>query len=507
MTPPASRAFPILFRILILAYAFNQFSLITADPDLWGHLKFGEAAWMQKALPATDPYSYTAQGLPWVNHEWLAEIIYYLIYAALGSTGLLIFKLALGLFILHLLSALYFARENNAVVYLLVFLLLAQVMAPGFMIRPHLFTFFFLTLLIVLLQKFFDGNHKALAWAPLLMLVWANCHGGVVAGIGIFGAVAVVEGGRCLFSGEKHGKVLLGYFFLSCLALLITPGGYKLWVFFFESLSVPRAIGEWNPVPLRDTSFLEFKILTALFVVSLFVPVKNRLWEMVIIGLAVVYAFKHQRHTVLAAIVMIPYLPLKMAELIRRFHLQATLGTLSAPLRVVLQSAVVILTVVNLFAGFSKCQANDFKILVEPTRYPTYAAQFMRANAIDGNLLVPFDWGEYFIWKLPQSRVSIDGRFRTVYPDKIIRQHQAFVLGQPEGNRLLDDYPTDLVIIRKSDPNRNFMDRKTSWRKIYEDLISKIYIRKTQPPGSVEEKFQRKELIDPKVSPPFSFPG
>ena len=123
MTPHASRIYTLLFKILIFAYAFNQFSLITADPDLWGHLKFGEAAWVQKALPSTDPYSYTAQGLPWINHEWLAEIIYYLIYTALGSTGLLIFKLTLGLFILQLLASLYFSKENNPFIFLLTFIL------------------------------------------------------------------------------------------------------------------------------------------------------------------------------------------------------------------------------------------------------------------------------------------------------------------------------------------------------------------------------------------------
>jgi hypothetical protein len=479
MTQPANRIYALLFKVLILAYAFNQFSLISADTDLWGHLKFGEAAWMQNSLPSTDPYSYTAEGLPWVNHEWLAEIFYYLIYAALGSTGLLVFKLALGLFIIHLLSSLYFAKENNAYIYLLIFFLLVTVIAPGFMTRPHLLTFLFLTLLVVQLQQFFDGNLKALAWSPLLMLVWANCHGGVVAGIGIFGAVAAVEGGRCLYTGEKHGRILLGYFTLSCLALLVNPEGYKLWVFFFESLSVPRDIGEWNPVPLSGTGFLEFKILTALFVASLFVPGRKRLWEVLIIGLAIIYGFKHQRHTVLAAIVMIPYLPLKMAEFSRRFHIQETLDGLSTQVSMVLKSAIVILTVGHLFVGLSKYQTSDFKILVEPGRYPTYAAQFLLANGINGNALVPFDWGEYFIWKLPESRVSVDGRFRTVYPDKILRQHMAFTAGQPEGDGLLKDFPTDLVVIRKSDPNRNFMENKTEWLKFYEDPLAKIYIRKS----------------------------
>ena len=506
MTPSTSSYYPFLFKLLILAFAFDQFSLIAADPDLWGHLKFGQQAWLQKSLPETDPYSYTAQGLPWINHEWLSEILYYLIYASLGSTGLLIFKMALGLFILQLLSSLYFSKESNPFIYIVYFMLITSVMAPGFMSRPHLMTFLFLTLLVVLLQKFFDGNRKALAWAPALMLVWANSHGGVVAGIGIFGAVTAIEWVRCLFTKEKHGNQLLGFFLLSCLALLINPYGYKLWTFFFQTLSVPRAISEWNPVPLIGTAHWHFKILAGLFVLSLFLPGRKRLWEILIISLAILYAFLHQRHTVLAVIVMTPYLPLKFAELAKRIPIRRNVNW-SPPVHVVLKMSLVALTLFHIFMGFSKNRANDFKILVEPGFYPTYAAQFMLANGISGNLLTPFDWGEYFIWKLPDSRVSIDGRFRTVYPEKIIQQHEAFTRGQPLGKELLENYPTEIVVVRKSDPNRIAMDKEIRWLKIYEDPIAKIYIGKSSPPGPIEEKFMNQTLFDPPDPPPFSFPG
>lgn len=506
MPPSASRFYPLLSKIFIFAFAFDQFSLITADPDLWGHIEFGREAWLQKSPPTTDPYSYTAQGLPWINHEWLSEILYYLIYSWMGSSGLLMFKAALGLFILHLLSSLYFAKESNAFVYMIYFTLMATVMAPGFMTRPHLMTFLFLTLLMVLLQKFFSGDRKALAWAPVLTLVWANSHGGVVAGIGIFAAVTAVESARRLFTKENQDKTLSWFFALSCLALLVNPYGYKLWVFFFQTLTVPRDISEWNPVSLTGTTHLQFKVLAGFFALSLFIPGRKRPWEILIITLAVVYAFLHQRHTVLAVIVMTPYLPLKMAELANRIHLKSIIDGLSPTTHAVLKLSLAALTALHLFSGFSKNRANDFNILVEPGRYPTYAAQFMRANEINGNLLTPFDWGEFFIWTAPGSRVSIDGRFRTVYPEKLIRRHNAFATGQPQGKGLLEDYPTDIVVIRKSDLNRNKMDKEINWLKIYEDSIAKIYIKKTSPPGPVEKKFLEQKLLHPSDPPSFSFP-
>ena len=83
------------------------------------------------------------------------------------------------------------------------------------------------------------------------MLLWVNSHGGVVAGLGIFGMITAVEVIRCYKTGESRGILLLKYFLLSGLAVLINPYGYNLWLFFIHSLGMPRSISEWGPVSLN----------------------------------------------------------------------------------------------------------------------------------------------------------------------------------------------------------------------------------------------------------------
>src|SRR4029453_7729157 len=62
-----------------------------ADPDLWGHVRFG-LDWLQsRRLPSIDPYSFT-QDVPWINHEWLAESFMGVAYQNLGSPGLVVLK-------------------------------------------------------------------------------------------------------------------------------------------------------------------------------------------------------------------------------------------------------------------------------------------------------------------------------------------------------------------------------------------------------------------------------
>ena len=58
------------------------------DPDLWWHLRAGQASVTSLQPLISDPFSFTRAGMPWINHSWLSEVILYLAYAGLGYAGL-----------------------------------------------------------------------------------------------------------------------------------------------------------------------------------------------------------------------------------------------------------------------------------------------------------------------------------------------------------------------------------------------------------------------------------
>ncbi len=505
--PAANHWITWIIRAIVYLYALTFFAYNTADPDLWGHIKFGGDILAAGGIPPTESFSYTAFGNAWINHEWLTEVLFFLIYDLTDSTGLLLFKSLLGLLIVHLLSAHYFARSANHTVYLAIFLLVIPVMAPGFMTRPHLMTFLFLTVLVLILQKFADGNHRIILWTPLVFLLWANSHGGVVAGLGIFGLVAGVEAIRCFYSGETKGKLLIQYFALSCVAVFINPYGYKLWEFFYHSLGQARAITEWGPVPLADLSFLPLKILVLLFVITFALPTRKRIWEILIITVAIVYGFKHQRHTVLTVILMTPYLTLQFAQWAKGWDVKTLYDRLSGHFQTVTNIVLGIFLVVQAMFLLNKYGVHDYRVVITPTMYPTYAAQFMTANHLNGNILVPFDWGEYIIWKFPASKVSIDGRFRTAYPENIIAMNLAFSQGQLAGLILLTDFPTDLVLAKKGEAPFTAMEKRPGWVKVHQDAISKIFVRDTQPPSALMQNLITAGFVRSPDPPPYDFPG
>ncbi len=59
---------------------------VAGDPDFWGHLRFGLDILAQRQLTAVDPYSFT-QDVPWVNHEWLSELLMAAAFQTAGFVG------------------------------------------------------------------------------------------------------------------------------------------------------------------------------------------------------------------------------------------------------------------------------------------------------------------------------------------------------------------------------------------------------------------------------------
>src|SRR5258708_25772760 len=60
------------------------------DPDLWWHLKLGQIIWNTGQIPRTDQFSFTAQGHPWIAHEWLSQVVLYLTWRTGGYSALLL---------------------------------------------------------------------------------------------------------------------------------------------------------------------------------------------------------------------------------------------------------------------------------------------------------------------------------------------------------------------------------------------------------------------------------
>jgi hypothetical protein len=185
-----------------------------------------------------------------------------------------------------------------------------------------------------------------------------------------------------------------------------------------------------------------------------------------------------QRHMPFFAIVVSPYLVSRLSKTIddlgARFP-SMHLTRVSANMITVFLGFLIAL---QLFAGGRRYVAPCFRIIVDPDTYPVSAVQFIKMSGLEGNLLVPFDWGEYAIWKLhPTCRVSIDGRFRTVYPESVIQDHFIAKEDSARWQALVDKYPSDLLLVRQLPFFQALIKAGGPWVYVYSDPIAIVFVK------------------------------
>ena len=114
-------------------------------------MRFGRDIVAAQAVPFADSYAFTSDG-PWVNHEYLAEIIMFSSYAAAGSAGLIGLKLTLVIGAIALVVCSARRLTLRPIVRdFIVSLAVLGTFPQTTHVRPQLFSMFLFALLLVLL--------------------------------------------------------------------------------------------------------------------------------------------------------------------------------------------------------------------------------------------------------------------------------------------------------------------------------------------------------------------
>jgi len=135
--------------------------------DLFWHLASGRWILEHRALPATDPFRFTSEAAPWVDHEWLFQIVARFVETLAGMDGLVVLRAAT--VVLLAAVVLLSIRRSGAPVPGAVIVVAAAVLLarPRFMVRPELFSLIALAVLLGLLQEYRHSSSRsgmASAW-------------------------------------------------------------------------------------------------------------------------------------------------------------------------------------------------------------------------------------------------------------------------------------------------------------------------------------------------------
>ncbi len=485
------------------------------NPDLFWHLRAGEWMIAHRALPRVDSFSFTEVGKPWVDFEWLSELIFAAARRLAGPAGLWALKAALvAAVVLALARAMRRAGADATARALLVSLWSAGAILYADL-RPDLFSLLGLALVLgEIAGPPRDLGARALAVAFAGFALWASLHAGFAFGLAAFALAAAVRavGGR-----RAEARRLSALAAAGLAGTLATPyglGPYRVLLSHAASAAdLSRYILEWRPIALRHPLEWLFWLKLAVVAGACAAAARARRadfrWETAAVALALGAAA--QRHGRL-----ISYFD-------EGFVVFAAAWCAGARARLARRTRAAATAWLALAAAFLFwfCRQLAWTAPVDGALVVPSAARFLDENrpVFEGlRTLNRWEWGGYLSWRLrPWYRVYMDGRY--LFHSRLARLEQAEA--SPEGwQSLLDAERLDAVVFKSLDvwrldvhpedpkpglPRPWYVDYFPSreWALVYWDEKSLIFVRRGRVPADWLSAHDYRWLL-PKDGPTFS---
>ena len=337
--------------------------------DYFWHLATGRWIWEHRALPLTDPFGIASTRAPWINCEWLFEVLVYPLFQ-LGGHAAVAWALAIAT---GALFAAFYARnagDKFAGATLLVIVIAWYGAEAWLHERPSAVGAACLAMVILL------ATRSAVVPLFLTVVLWANVHpSAIIAPI----VVAILA--------RRVAPVIA-----SAAALLVNP-------WFIQGVLNPfRLVGEvghfhneeWAP-----STPGEFPLFYAVVVAVLLLFIARRRREdlprflvfVLLTALAVRFCRNQGLFFVALPLLVLPSLPPVSLRIDR------ILGVAAAAV------------LVAVLAGAW------WQTGVDATRFPVDAVARLKATGLEGRIYNTFGMGGFLIWELyPARRVITDGR-------------------------------------------------------------------------------------------------
>jgi hypothetical protein len=475
-------------RVFVAILALGLFTMAArniSDPDVWWHLRTGQLILQNHSLFHTDPYSFTRFGQPWINHEWLSEVLLFGIYRLSGFGGLIV---TFAIVIATTLLLVFVRSPGRPYVAALLILWGAVASAPSWGVRPQMFSLLLGSIFLLLLETSED-RPGLLWWTAPLMLLWVNLHAGYPIGLAFIALFLVGETLERWASPEPWQiflprlKRLAGAFIL-CLALVaVNPNGVRIYWYPFETLrsaAMHRFIHEWFSPDFHDPTYLPLLLMLLALIAGLaLAPRSPRLRSLVLVLPTIPAALRSIRHIPILVLVIVPVLAelaqagLEVSGATRLFRRPITASTG----RNLTINFLVLFAFVN-FAVFRVRHVIHQQAETEAQKFPEAAVSFLQQQDPAGPMMNHYNWGGYFIWKLyPQYRVFMDGR-ADVYGDSFMTDFSHSYYLTDDWDKSLQAWGIRTVVLPPDSPLVTALRSAPEWKQIYGDSQTVILTRK-----------------------------
>lgn len=449
------RRVSLVLGLIVLAEIFGLMVFVAnieiKDLDLWLHIGMGKYIVQHGFhVPQTDILSCTIAGKPWINHEWLFQVIVYEVFQKGGAEGLLnmqVIVVTLATVLLMLLG--YNHKKQLASIFIL--LLTSLVFQSRFTNRPDLFSLLFFAIYMYLLA-WHIGQRWSVYALFIIQILWTNIHGFFFFGP-LFIMIALLSEwlkrharlpyewskiGRLTDEEYRRLKIILGLVVLACFFNPCTVKGalYPLGVFaqlsgkskiFFQNIIELQRPVTWDNL-LSATEYPYYKLMILLsFLSFVFNRRKIDISGLILWLVFLVFSLSALRNVVFFAFAAyLVFVTNAMTISLRDM----------APMRIIDKKFIHIMSiVVKLFLAMWILQYGESMSMngyydqdtyewksefggISQKSYPYKAVDFLVENKVKGNFMNGFNTGAYLIGRcFPDIKVFMDGRTEVYGPD------------------------------------------------------------------------------------------
>ena len=465
--------------LLLLGFVNGCFSVHSIyNNDYYWHISVGRWIIENKQIPHTDLFSWVGKrdNFTFISHEWLSDIIMYL----MGEKLILIVLIIISCLLFYLICKyLKFNKklDINCIIKLLYLFMIIKILS-SIEVRPLMFSLLLFNIFLILIYRLINNKGKYnFILIVLLQLLWVNLHGGSSSLIPLLLFIMIIYGlVEKLFNiksntfDSKTIKTLILLFVSILLISLINPYTYKIIIYPFINMldnTMLNDIGEWHSIDFHGLlGIYYFIILFIPFFILLINNKKINFLDLILLFLFLFMSLRSLRfiqfYIFIGAYIIGKYLNIKLNLKIKyKINESIIMGFLAICLFIV--------GIIQLFNGIGTIDKNYSYSDKAINKVIKYSPKRMFND---------YDNGVYLTYKLydTDSDVFINSIY-DIYSNNIIYDYNKIVNGI-EFNETFEKYDFDLVIVPKNNRVEYYIKNNSNYKLYYEDNSAVIYIKK-----------------------------
>ncbi len=498
----------LIFVAVLTSLVFTALSVrLLGDAGIGWHIRTGQQILATHAIPRADSFSASMAGKPWFAWEWLYDVTVGWLDRIAGLNGV-VWLTALGIAaVFAWLFRLLVIRGTNFFFALLLTLLALSASTIHFLARPHVWSWLFTLAWFWILDSterntllgLHDRRDRSLWLLPVLMMIWANVHGGFLLGfvlLGIFWLSALwilltakksrIESVALWFAARKRLRRLTWLGLVSVLASLVNPYGWKLYQHIYSYLTDSFLMDHIDEFQSPNFHGIAQKCFLALLLVAMAVlAVRGRELRLssLLVALFAVYAGLTASRNLPISAILLAMIAGPLVPAIGLFDQFAEEKSVieSGLTRHLWPAIAVLATFVIATHGGRVGSDQIMNAHFGPKRMPVEAVNYLLAHDIVGPVLAPDYWGGYLIYRLyPRVRVVVDDR-HDFYGPEFLKFYVRMIHVEQGWQDFLQEQQPRCILLPRNSALANILLKTNGWKVIYTDELSIAFVKTGNP--------------------------